>query len=258
MIVSYLFKKARISARVFLLWLIDSNISRFSTCSFSLYKHLIQVKFYPGNESKKPVLRDVIDQLKKQNHIVGKTIHVVDKVQSTCNNLWRIEESFKIMKSDLDARPVYLQGEAAIKGHFLICYLTVLLEKLMQFKVLENQYSTNELFDFIKKFNITKAEHKYINTATYTDFIDELGKWNLTLTNYLLTEKQICQYNFPYSALYTVLCIYFCTLLSFKDQKNNTINYLYCFLPFPMYYHPKDAHSFYHYVQISPFLLICT
>ena len=39
------------------------------------------------------------------------------------HKLWRIEESFKIIKSDLDARPVFLQKENTIKGHFLICYL---------------------------------------------------------------------------------------------------------------------------------------
>ena len=51
-------------------------------------------------------------------------------IYNTYHNLWRIEESFKIMKSDLDARPVFLQKEETIKGHFLICYLTVLLERL--------------------------------------------------------------------------------------------------------------------------------
>ena len=50
------------------------------------------------------------------------------EIYETYHNLWRIEESFKIMKSDLDARPVFLQKENTIKGHFLICYLSVLLE----------------------------------------------------------------------------------------------------------------------------------
>ena len=53
------------------------------------------------------------------------------EIYETYHNLWRIEESFKIMKSDLDARPVFLQKESTIKGHFLICYLSVLLERLL-------------------------------------------------------------------------------------------------------------------------------
>ena len=111
---------------------------------------------------------------------------------NTYHNLWRIEESFKIMKSDLDARPTFCQKEETIKGHFLICYLTVLLERIFQFKVLENKYATSDIFRFIKDFKVTKAETKYINTATTSDLINELSvKWKLPLTNYFLTESQI-------------------------------------------------------------------
>ena len=113
-------------------------------------------------------------------------------IYGTYHNLWRIEESFKIMKSDLDARPVFCQKEETIKGHFLICYLTVLLERLFQFKVLENKYATTEVFRFLKDFRVTKAEIKYINTATSSDVINELSiKLKLPLTNYFLTETQV-------------------------------------------------------------------
>ena len=113
-------------------------------------------------------------------------------IYNTYHNLWRIEESFKIMKSDLDARPVFLQREDTIKGHFLICYLTVLLERLFQFKVLGNEYSTSDIFQFLKDFKVTKGETKYINTTKSTDFVHDLaGKLKLPLTNYFLTETQI-------------------------------------------------------------------
>lgn len=111
---------------------------------------------------------------------------------STYHNLWRIEESFKIMKSDLDARPIFLQKEETIKGHFLICYITVLLERLFQFKVLNDEYSTNEIFDFIKKFKVVESENQYINVTTTSTFIRELDKrLSLPLTNYYLTPSQI-------------------------------------------------------------------
>lgn len=113
-------------------------------------------------------------------------------IYSTYHNLWRIEESFKIMKSDLDARPAFVQKEETIKGHFLICYLTVLLERIFQFKVLENKYSTSEIFRFIRDFKVTQAETKYINTTMSTRFINKLSeKLRLPLTNYFLTETQI-------------------------------------------------------------------
>ena len=113
-------------------------------------------------------------------------------IYNTYHNLWRIEESFRIMKSDLDARPVFLQKEETIKGHFLICYLTVLLERLFQFHVLGNKYSTQDIFEFIKDFKVVKGESRYINTTRSTGFIHELAKkLNLPLTNYYLTETQI-------------------------------------------------------------------
>jgi transposase len=115
-----------------------------------------------------------------------------EDIYNTYHNLWRIEESFRIMKSDLDARPVYVQKEETIKGHFLICYLTVLLERLFQFHVLDNRYSTSCIFDFIKKFRVVKTDNKYINVTTSSQFIDDLTEMlDLPLNNYFLSETQI-------------------------------------------------------------------
>lgn len=115
-------------------------------------------------------------------------------IYDTYHNLWRIEESFRIMKSDLDARPVFLQKENTIKGHFLICYLAVLLERILQFKVLENKYSTSQIMKFTRSFKAVKGENKYINITTSNDFIKELEKiTDLPLTNLYLTERQIKQ-----------------------------------------------------------------
>ena len=115
-------------------------------------------------------------------------------IYNTYHNLWRIEESFRIMKSDLDARPVFLPKENSIKGHFLICYLAVLLERIFQFKILDNQYSTHQIMKFIRSFKVVKGESKYINVTASSDFIKEFEKiTNLPLTNYYLTERQIRQ-----------------------------------------------------------------
>ncbi|MDR3596487.1 IS1634 family transposase [Clostridium sp.] len=149
-----------------------------------------------GNKADVSINQDAIDKdlmFAGYNLLVTSEIEMTDQdMYNTYHNLWRIEESFKIMKSDLDARPVFLQKEDSIKGHFLICYLSVLLERLLQFKILDNKYSTTEIFDFIRGFKATKAESKYINTTTYSDFINDISKiFNLPLTNYFLTETQI-------------------------------------------------------------------
>lgn len=149
-----------------------------------------------GKKTQAHIKQEAIEQdlaLAGYNLLVTSETEMSDQdIYNTYHNLWRIEESFKIMKSDLDARPAFCQKEDTIKGHFLICYLTVLLERIFQFKVLENKYSTSEIFHFIKDFRVTKAETKYINTATASDIINELSiKLKLPLTNYFLTESQI-------------------------------------------------------------------
>lgn len=78
------------------------------------------------------------------------------------------------MKSQLDARPVYLQKQDTIVGHFLICYLAVLLTRLLQFKILKNGYSSEELFEFVRNFRVAKiSDRKYINLSRGTSFIRE-------------------------------------------------------------------------------------
>lgn len=156
------------------------------------------VKFTDGKGKKATVTinQDAIDNDLKfagYNLLVTSETKMSDQdIYNTYHNLWRIEESFKIMKSDLDARPVFVQKGDSIKGHFLICYITVLLERIFQFKVLENKYSTSEIMDFIKNFKATKGEFKYINTTTYSNFINDLSEiFGLPLTNYFLTESQI-------------------------------------------------------------------
>ena len=116
-----------------------------------------------------------------------------DEIYDTYHSLWAIEQSFRIMKSELDARPVYLQKEDSIKGHFFICYTTVLLARLLQFKELKNKYSITQIFEFIRNFKVTKySNREYINTAKKSDVlmaIEELT--NHPISNYYLSSNQI-------------------------------------------------------------------
>jgi len=115
------------------------------------------------------------------------------EIYTAYHNLWRIEESFKMMKSYLDARPVFLQKEDSICGHFLICYLSVLLIRILQFRVFENQYCTEKLIDFIKDFRVVEIQqNRYINITSSSEFIKSLsGGLSLPLTNYFLDSSQL-------------------------------------------------------------------
>lgn len=97
------------------------------------------------------------------------------------------------MKPDLHARPVFLGKQETIQGHFLICYLTMLLERLLQVKILENRFSASEIFEFFRKFRVARVGNQYVNLATRTDLIEYLEEiFGVPLTNYFLKGSQIC------------------------------------------------------------------
>ena len=114
-------------------------------------------------------------------------------IYDTYHNLWRIEESFYVMKSQLDARPVYLQKEETIIGHFLICYLAVLLTRLLQINILGDKYGSEEIYTFIRDFRVAQiSDRKYINLTRNSPFIKDLAaQTGLPLTSYFLGNEEI-------------------------------------------------------------------
>ena len=133
-------------------------------------------------------------ELAGYNLLVTSEISMTDKdIYTAYHNLWRIEESFRIMKSQLDARPVYLQKQDTIVGHFLICYLAVLLTRLLQFKVLKNSCCSEDLFEFVRDFRVARiSDRKYINLSRGTSFIKDFADLcGLPLTSYFLSEGEI-------------------------------------------------------------------
>lgn len=76
------------------------------------------------------------------------------EVYKTYHGLWKIEESFKITKSYLDARPVYVQKQETIYGHFLICYLALFLLRVLEIKCFKNEVSSFDLIEFIRDFRV--------------------------------------------------------------------------------------------------------
>lgn len=128
------------------------------------------------------------------NMMVTSQLHMsASEIYNAYHNLWRIEESFRIMKSQLDARPVYLQKEETITGHFLICYLAVLLTRLLQIHVLDDKYGSEAIFDFIHDFRVAKvSDRKYINLTRMSSFIKDMTvQTGLPLTSYFLGNEDI-------------------------------------------------------------------
>lgn len=90
---------------------------------------------------------------------------------------WEIEENFRIMKTDFEARPVYVRREDHIKAHFLICYISLLVYRLLE-KRLDNRYTCNEILATLRSMQMTllSKESGYIPSYKRTDITDALHK----------------------------------------------------------------------------------
>jgi len=133
-------------------------------------------------------------QLAGYNMLVTSEINMEsEKVVSTYHSLWRIEESFRVIKSVLNARPVYVQNEDTIIGHFLICYISIVLMRLFQFKILHDKYGSETISNFIKNFKIVNvSERKNINILKNSKFVMDLSQMTrLPITSYYLNTTQI-------------------------------------------------------------------
>ena len=116
------------------------------------------------------------------------------QVYQTYHNLWKIEESFRITKSYLDARPVYVQKKETIYGHFLICYLSLFLLRVLEIKVFKNEINSYDLIAFIRDFRGAKEKDgSYINISR-NQSVNEKVKKLTGLTNLdalYLSEKEV-------------------------------------------------------------------
>ena len=116
------------------------------------------------------------------------------QIYQTYHSLWKIEESFRITKSYLDARPIYVHKKETIYGHFLICYLSLFLLRILEIKCFKNEINSYDLVNFMRDFRVVdKGDGTYINISQ-NQRINENIKKLIGLTNLdalYLTEKEI-------------------------------------------------------------------
>lgn len=94
-----------------------------------------------------------------------------NKILEVYSGLWRIEESFKITKSDLSARPIFLNTEKHIRGHFLICYCALLVLRLLQYK-LDYKLSVERIVKALNSSNCLIEERDEIRILKNSDYQD--------------------------------------------------------------------------------------
>ena len=140
------------------------------------------------------------DKIEKDLQLCGYNLLITSEIEANdeevynaYHNLWRIEETFRILKSQLDSRPVYMQTEEGIKGHFLICYLSIFLLRILEIHIFKDEIPHNKIIELMRNLKVINIEkNKYINLTPHNSIIEKImSKFKLPLDNYFLKDSDI-------------------------------------------------------------------
>ena len=131
--------------------------------------------------------QELIDEESKYDGYYALTTNLVgdiNEIFKIVKGRWEIEESFRIMKSDFLARPVNLSREDRIKAHFMTCFISLFIYRLLE-KKLDYKYTTSQILNTLRNMNMLEQkglgfEPEYERTQL-TDDLHELFNFNTDL-----------------------------------------------------------------------------
>ena len=98
----------------------------------------------------------------------------IEEILKIVKGRWEIEESFKIMKSDFLARPINLSREDRIKAHFMTCFISLLIYRILE-KKLDYKYTTSQILTTLRNMNVLESKGDgYIPEYVRNDLTDDL------------------------------------------------------------------------------------
>lgn len=105
--------------------------------------------------------------------------------------LWEIEESFKIIKSEFSARPVFASTEEHIDAHFLICFVSLLIFRILEYK-LQNKFTTRQIRDSLINLSCSHLTENCYLLDFRNDVIEELERiFNVDFSNKFMKKSEI-------------------------------------------------------------------
>ena len=161
---------------------ITTKTFKLDKCNQNDYKRFIKRTNITaeGEIAEKKILsinNEIIEKEEKFDGFYGVCTNLEDNAEEIIKinqRRWEIEESFRIMKSEFKARPVYLSRDDRITAHFTTCFLSLVLLRFLE-KKLEEKYSSSKIIDFLREMNFMESiGNGYIPTYTRTDLTDDL------------------------------------------------------------------------------------
>lgn len=120
------------------------------------------------------------------------------EIRDIYKGLWEIEESFKIIKSEFKARPVYLRLENHINAHFLICFVSLLLLRVLEYK-LDKKYPINQIRESLIRYSCSHLDQNYYLFDYRDEILQSMEKvFGIDFGNKIMTTseiKKILQYS---------------------------------------------------------------
>ena len=161
---------------------ITTKTFKLDKCNQNDYKRFIKRTNITaeGEIAEKKILsinNEIIEKEEKFDGFYGVCTNLEDNAEEIIKvnqRRWEIEESFRIMKSEFKARPVYLSRDDRITAHFTTCFLSLVLLRFLE-KKLEEKYSSSKIIDCLREMNFMESiGNGYIPTYTRTDLTDDL------------------------------------------------------------------------------------
>lgn len=113
------------------------------------------------------------------------------EIRNIYRGLAKIENTFKVTKSNLESRPVYVWTPEHIEAHFLTCFISLVIIRLLENK-LENKYSTKKIIEALKNFTSSHIEHDIYKQNNYNEIIKQFSEiYNLNLEKKYKTLSEI-------------------------------------------------------------------
>ena len=114
-----------------------------------------------------------------------------ERIVELYHGLWRIEESFKITKSNLDARPVYLTRKDHINAHFFICFIALVIARIVEVR-LKNKYTIEKILDSLRSVSCSHIDANHYLFDYVDEVTDDINEvFNLDIGQKVMTLKEI-------------------------------------------------------------------